>query len=101
MSTIKRLREALGLTQARLAELAATSQPQIRRLEAGERQLTKEWSERLAPHLGISASELMFGGESYDPPSPTGPPAAGGCVYSRPPNNAIPHRRGCQDDVLS
>ncbi len=61
MSTIKTLREANGLTQARLAELATTSQPQIRRLEAGERQLTKEWAERLAPHLGISASELMFG----------------------------------------
>lgn len=61
MSTIKSLREANGMTQARLAELAETSQPQIRRLEAGERQLTKEWAERLAPHLGISAAELMFG----------------------------------------
>ncbi|WP_246660455.1 S24 family peptidase [Nitratireductor sp. XY-223] len=75
MNTIRQRREALGLTQAQLAERTATSQPQIRRLEAGERQLTKEWAERIAPHLGMSPSELMFGGASYNPPSPTGPPA--------------------------
>lgn len=75
MNTIKSLREAKGLTQTRLAELAQTSQPQIRRLEAGERQLTKDWAVRLAPHLDISPSELMFGGTAYDPPSPSGPPA--------------------------
>ena len=75
MNGIRQRREALGLTQAQLAERVATSQPQIRRLEAGERQLTKEWAERLAPHLGMSPSELMFGSASYDPPSPTGPPA--------------------------
>ena len=63
MSMIRSLREARGLTQARLAELTATSQPQIRRLEAGERQLTKDWAQRLAPHLGVSAARLMFGNE--------------------------------------
>ncbi|MDF1777359.1 MAG: helix-turn-helix transcriptional regulator [Rhizobiaceae bacterium] len=63
MSTIRKLREMLGLTQAQLAKNVATSQPQIRRLEAGERQLTKDWAERLAPHLGTTASELMFGEE--------------------------------------
>ncbi|MCY6381047.1 XRE family transcriptional regulator [Hoeflea prorocentri] len=77
MITIRSLREAKGLTQARLAELAQTSQPQIRRLEAGERQLTKDWAMRLAPHLDISPSELMFGGQAYDPPLPSGPPAGG------------------------
>ena len=82
MSIIKHLRETRGLTQARLAELAGTSQPQIRRLEAGERQLTKEWAERLAPHLGLSASDLMFGGDPYDPPSPSGPPYG---VHTSPP----------------
>ncbi|WP_419906471.1 XRE family transcriptional regulator [Hoeflea sp.] len=75
MNTIRQRREALGLTQAQLAERASTSQPQIRRLEAGERQLTKEWAERIAPHLGMTPSELMFGAPFYDPPSPTGPPA--------------------------
>jgi phage repressor protein C with HTH and peptisase S24 domain len=82
MNTIRLLRESLGMTQVRLAELAATSQPQIRRLEAGERQLSKEWAERLAPHLGISASELMFGRHpdapslpsTGDPSTPTGLP---------------------------
>jgi len=64
MSMIRSLREARGLTQAQLAERAATSQPQIRRLEAGERQLTKDWAQRLAPHLGVTASRLMFGDES-------------------------------------
>lgn len=49
------------MTQGALAELAGTSQPQIRRLEAGERKLTKEWAERLAPHLNCSAEDLMFG----------------------------------------
>ncbi len=64
MSMIRTLREARGLTQAQLAELAATSQPQIRRLEAGERQLSKEWAQRLAPHLGVAAAQLMFGEDS-------------------------------------
>lgn len=59
------------MTQAQLAELAATSQPQIRRLEAGERRLSKEWAQRLAPHLGVAASQLMFG-EDAIAPSPVG-----------------------------
>lgn len=61
MSIIKTLRETHGLTQVQLADRLSTSQPQIRRLEAGERRLTKEWAERLAPHLGTTAAELMFG----------------------------------------
>ena len=60
MHKIRKLREALGLSQAALAERAGTSQPQIRRLESGERKLTKEWAERLAPHLQSSAIDLMF-----------------------------------------
>jgi phage repressor protein C with HTH and peptisase S24 domain/DNA-binding XRE family transcriptional regulator len=69
MSMIRSLREARGYTQAELAKLAATSQPQIRRLEAGERQLSKEWAERLAPHLGVAASMLMFGDEVVPSPA--------------------------------
>lgn len=60
MPNIRNLREAQGLTQAQLAKLVGTSQPQIRRLEAGERKLTKEWAKRLAPHLQTTAKELMF-----------------------------------------
>ncbi|NLS19868.1 helix-turn-helix transcriptional regulator [Rhizobium sp. P40RR-XXII] len=60
MSTIKELREKKGLSQQQLADLAGTSQPQIKRLETGERKLTKEWAERLAPHLDTIAPSLMF-----------------------------------------
>jgi phage repressor protein C with HTH and peptisase S24 domain len=41
--------------------MAGTSQPQIRRLELGERKFTREWAERLAPFLDRSAQELLFG----------------------------------------
>lgn len=60
MNEIRRLREEKGLSQAQLAEMAGTSQPQIKRLEDGARKLTKEWAERLAPHLSISAETLLF-----------------------------------------
>ncbi len=60
MSALKQFRERARLTQQELADAASTSQPQIRRLEAGERKLTKEWAERLAPALGISAETLLF-----------------------------------------
>lgn len=60
MSALKQFRERAGLTQAELAEKASTSQPQIRRLEAGERELTPSWAERLAPALGVSAVKLLF-----------------------------------------
>jgi transcriptional regulator with XRE-family HTH domain len=50
-----------GLSQARLADLSGTSQPQIKRLEDGERKLTRQWAERLAPHLGVAPEQLVFG----------------------------------------
>lgn len=61
MSEIRRLREKHKLTQAELAEMAGTSQPQILRLETGKRKLTREWAERLAVPLQTSAETLMFG----------------------------------------
>lgn len=60
MHKIRELRERLKMSQAALAERACTSQPQIRRLENGERKLTKEWAERLAPHLQTTPQDLMF-----------------------------------------
>lgn len=60
MSMLRKLREKKRLSQQALAELARTSQPQIKRLEAGERKLSKEWAERLAPHLGVTPELLMF-----------------------------------------
>lgn len=60
MSKIKEFRKKIGMSQAQLAELLGTSQPQIRRLEAGDRKLTKEWAERLAGPLETTAAELLF-----------------------------------------
>ncbi|MBB5092805.1 transcriptional regulator with XRE-family HTH domain [Pseudochrobactrum saccharolyticum] len=60
MSQLKRLREKIGLTQKELGALAGTSQPQIKRLEDGDRTLTKQWAERLAPHLNTTAEALLF-----------------------------------------
>ena len=61
MTALKDAREAKGLTQEQLADLAGTSQTQIQRLETGKRKLSKEWAERLAPHLDLTAQELVFG----------------------------------------
>lgn len=60
MDDLKSLREANGLSQAELAARASTSQPQIKRLESGERELTRTWAERIAPHLGTTAIRLLF-----------------------------------------
>ncbi len=63
MSKLRLLRDQLEISQARLAELVGTSQPQIRRLENGDRTLTKEWAERLAGPLGTTAEFLLFGND--------------------------------------
>lgn len=60
MNTLRALREKKGLTQAQLAELAETSQPQIKRLENGERELTVDWARRLAGPLGTTAVKILF-----------------------------------------
>lgn len=50
-----------GLSQRALARLVGTSQSQINKLELGERKLTKEWAERIAPFVGCTAKEILFG----------------------------------------
>ncbi|QRY69201.1 helix-turn-helix transcriptional regulator [Ensifer sp. PDNC004] len=67
MNMIKDLREVLGMSQQQLAEAAGTSQPQIKRLESGERKLTKEWAERISAHLNVTPEILMFGWPEDDP----------------------------------
>lgn len=67
MDDLKSLREALGMTQTELAEKVGTSQPQIRRLEAGDRELTRTWAERLAPALRTTAIRLLFPDAATDP----------------------------------
>lgn len=59
MSKLKGARMAAGLSQEKLAEMAGTSQPQILKLEKGERKMTLDWAVRLAPHLGVHPSELL------------------------------------------
>ncbi len=56
---LRALRERRGLSQARLAELAGCSQPDIYRLETGHSRTTAEWAQRLAPHLGVSPRDLF------------------------------------------
>lgn len=60
MNPLRFHRERLKLSQAALAKLANTSQPQIDRLEKGQRSLTKQWALRLAPIFGVDPSDLMF-----------------------------------------
>jgi DNA-binding XRE family transcriptional regulator len=60
MSMLQRLREEKGLSQAQLAELVGTSQPQINRLEKSKRVLSPKWAKALSPHLGIPAEKLIF-----------------------------------------
>lgn len=50
---VKRLRERAGVTQARLADLAGTSQPAIAAYEAGRRIPTLGALERLASAVGL------------------------------------------------
>lgn len=57
---LRELREGAGLSQKDLARMAGTSQPQINRLESGERELTAPWAKRLAPHLGVTPVDLIF-----------------------------------------
>ncbi|WP_422383247.1 helix-turn-helix domain-containing protein [Roseibium album] len=63
MSLLKKLRIEKGLTQTQLAELVGTHQPQITRWETNNRDLPKDWAEKLAPHLGATAADLLFTGE--------------------------------------
>lgn len=72
------LRLAAKLTQAKLAKLVGTSQAQIGRLEKNERELTKPWAERIAPHLNTTVERLLKL-DSYVPIA--GYVGAGGCAY--------------------
>lgn len=58
-SNLRLARDVSGLSQEALAELVGTTQVQIGRLEAGKRKLTKEWAERLAPHLKVTPAYLL------------------------------------------
>lgn len=57
---LKDFRVAAKLSQPSLAKAADTNVQNVSRIERGDRELTREWAERFAPHLNISAGELMF-----------------------------------------
>lgn len=59
MSTMRELRQAAGLSQERLADLAGTSQPQINKLETGQRKMTVDWAVKLARPLGVEPTALL------------------------------------------
>ena len=60
MSTIKKYRDAVGMTQEKLAEAIHTSQSQIVKLEKNQRSVNKKWAQRIAPVLGVHAARLIF-----------------------------------------
>ncbi len=81
MPSLKTLREAAGLSQERLAELAGTSQPQIYKMEQNQRKMTLDWAVRLGSALGIDPGELMedargFGVAAKPTPHKTPPASA-------------------------
>ncbi|MBF5094664.1 helix-turn-helix domain-containing protein [Azospirillum sp. INR13] len=59
MTTMRELRQAAGLSQEKLAELAGTSQPQINKLETGQRKMTVDWAVKLAQPLGVEPAVLL------------------------------------------
>ncbi len=62
---IRQWRMALNMSQGRLAALTGTSQPQIDRLEKGERRLTMDWVARIAAALSVPPAALL---EDAPPP---------------------------------
>lgn len=58
---IAELRKARGWTQEQLARACEppTTQPQIKRLETGERRLTQQWMDILARALKVDAADLL------------------------------------------
>ncbi len=71
---LKRLREARGLSQAKLAELVGCGQGDIGKLEIGAKRTTAEWAIRIAPHLGVDPKEL-FPSATANEGRPTLPPS--------------------------
>lgn len=57
---LKEWRERRGLSLARLGDLVGSSAPHMHRLENGQRKLTKEWADILAPALGVSPLDLFY-----------------------------------------
>ncbi|WP_153017278.1 helix-turn-helix transcriptional regulator [Alkalihalobacillus trypoxylicola] len=59
MNKVKHYRLEKGLTQADLAKLVGVSVYYISRIENNKRTLSTTLAARIAPHLGVSASDLL------------------------------------------
>ena len=59
MNRIREIRKAAGLSSEELGAKAGTSATQIRRLETGQRKLTRRWIERISQALGCSPASLI------------------------------------------
>ena len=64
MSNLSEKMRDAGVNAAELARRVETTRQQIGRLKNGQRRMTKEWAERIAPHLDCSPAELLFEGET-------------------------------------
>lgn len=63
---IRQRRKALGLTQAKLAELADISLVTMQKIEYGERDGSAETHESLSRVLGVTVSYLVYGDNPAD-----------------------------------
>jgi DNA-binding XRE family transcriptional regulator len=58
---LKQARETAGMSQERLAQAVDSGRSTIVKLEKGVLPMTEEWAKRLAPALGLRASDLYKG----------------------------------------
>lgn len=58
-ATLRSMRLALGLSQAELAQIVGTSQPQIARIETGSHDPTYDTFERLAHALAVDVPDVV------------------------------------------
>lgn len=102
MSQLRELRQAAGLSQEKLAEMAGTSQPQINKLEAGQRKMTVDWAVKLARPLGVDPT-LLLGLSGDGPATPAAParPAPPARTVAAPslPTQAMPVRAAARGGV--
>lgn len=62
---LKEAREAKGLSQTALGLAVKSGRSQIAKLEGGDRKLTREWANRLAPVLEVDPAELLDDNEGF------------------------------------
>lgn len=59
MNRLRDLRKKIGLTMQEVAEAANTTNQMIGMLERGERKLSVDWLNRLAPILGVKPTDII------------------------------------------